>query len=135
MLRAGTLIAAAAAAESAFLPPAASPHAPKVPAMQQSSPMSTWERAPAFEPWETLETARVGQDSAEEAYTGWGVLGASVASILAYATYRKQGTPSALEVELQPAAFIVDPSGPNASEQFDPLNLREDPRMSPAVFA
>ena len=30
MLRAGTLIAAAAAAESAFLPPAASPHAPKV---------------------------------------------------------------------------------------------------------
>jgi len=113
-----------------------------VPAVQQSRPMSTWERAPAFEPWEALETARVGQDSAEEAYTGWGVLGASVASflagsasMLAYATYRKHGTPSALEVELQPAAFIVDPSGPNAPEQFDPLNLREDPRMSPAVFA
>jgi len=143
MLRTGTLVTAAAAG-SAFLPPASIPHAPKVPAVSRpgSVSMSTWEHAPAFEPaWEAMEA------HAEEQYSGWGMLGASVASflagsasVMAYATYKKTGTPSPLAVELQPAVFTVDPRPGNEGSQFDPLGLREDPlqsdaRATPAVFA
>jgi len=118
------------------------------PAVSRTGPasMSSWEHAPAFEPWDA-ETAHAaaGQASAEDQYTGWGVLGASVASflagsasVLAYASYQKTGTQDPLRAQLQPAVFQVDPR-PRADgtqqDVFDPLGLREDDRIDPAVFS
>jgi len=146
MLRVGTLIAAAAA-ESAFLPPAA-PKAPTVQFRPGLSPASI-QHAPAFEPLaeNPLQTAHAANvQDAEELSSGWGMLGASVASflagsasVLAYTTYRGQRVPrSGLEMELQPAVFNVNPTDPDPTArtpQFDPLGLREDSRISPAVFS